>query len=115
MSQCGILLDKFHECELEAMGFQLMFQEMDNCADCKCRGEVDEECLRKCSPRSLYERQMQKLLDNKWVDRKTRAVFLDVAIFYQNFNLFQVIIIIIMVFINITLYDTRGTFRRTGR
>eukprot|EP00976_Prorocentrum_cordatum_P055279 1115277-Prorocentrum_minimum.AAC.1 len=90
MSQCVMLEDQFKECELEDMGFQFLIEEIANCRECKCKSGMDAECVAKCSPRSLYERQLTKLVENGWTDRQTRAIFLDTAIYYQNFNLFQV-------------------------
>ena len=103
-NQCRFEPDEQGVCQLPYVGFHLMRElmrlapdeavedpdEVDvACRGCMCQGDKQPACVQSCSPKLLFKRQLRKLRDANWVDEEaTRAVFADVSLFNQNFNLF---------------------------
>ena len=104
-TQCTFAPGPQDRCQLRYVGFHLMREllqdatepEVDDaddlpslgCRNCKCPNSNETLCVNSCSPKLLFRKQLGLLQDASWIDpRETRAVFIDVTVFNQNYNLF---------------------------
>eukprot|EP00899_Mesostigma_viride_P023042 jgi/Mesvir1/3922/Mv19863-RA.2 len=67
------------------------YSTMDYCGLCRCAPDPDAECSRRCNALTLASEQLDILKTHEWVDGNTRALVLDLTVFYPDYNLFTVI------------------------
>ena len=84
-----MVADPAGTCNLTYVSFQQMVPLAQSCAGCVCKADQDMTCTAGCSALNLYNTQIQALKANNWWDRYTRAIVLDLSVFFPNFNLFQ--------------------------
>ena len=95
-SRCTLLPDAYGTCTLKSVSFQQLLALSMNatssstgCAGCACTADLNPTCETTCSALGLYNTQISAMNQGVWWDRNTRAIIIDIPIFFPNVNLFQ--------------------------